>query len=695
MKLMKFRVQKFRSIMDSTWIDCNDVTNIIGVNEAGKSNILLALWKLHPTIGGEINLLEDLPRSLFSDLKDSCGEIFFIETYFYLDNDSDLLKELLSLTNATPEELNTIYIARRYDGKYHYDFPNEKKISALNSSDLKDIIEKHLSIIKQIEPSSSTERKYKENVVDLILPILSKLNLLNEISLEVLQSFLDNCTPTVNPTSKSTIKPIFEEIITEINNCISKLNKPPLKSDDVWKALYSALPHFVYYSNYGNLDSEIYLPHIIENLKRTDISGVAAAKTRTLQVLFDFINLNPVEILELGDDRPRDQNGQVLADPTEEQLSDVAKKKEERTVLLNSASSKLTREFKNWWKQGNYIFDLRADGKFFKIWVSDDKRPDRVALESRSTGLQWFLSFYLIFLMGTKKHLKNSIILLDEAGLSLHPLAQKDLLSFFKNLSSNNQIIHTTHSPFLVDTDNIDNVKIAYVDNDGYTVASNNLRANTDPKHDTSVYAVHAALGLSVSDILLQGCNPIIVEGPSDQYYLNTIKTWLIASGQYLPKKELVFIPSGGVKGIPAIASIVSVNGELPFVIIDSDSSGRNFKAKLLSDLYKEIPGKIIEIADITKMENSEVEDIIPFTCLSKSINKIFRDVDDNDFEDIFDSAKPLLPQLESFATENSVSMQKGFKVDIAKASKSKLLKLPTTHEKAYQWVALFKKLDV
>lgn len=72
--------------------------------------------------------------------------------------------------------------------------------------------------------------------------------------------------------------------------------------------------------------------------------------------------------------------------------------------------------------------------------------------------------------------------MLDEAGLSLHPLAQKDLLNFFKSLSETNQIIHTTHSPFLVDTDNIDNVKIAYVDDNGYTVLSNNLRANTDPK---------------------------------------------------------------------------------------------------------------------------------------------------------------------------------------------------------------------
>ena len=67
--LQNLDVTNFRSIEDSTWIDCNNITNIIGVNEAGKSNALLALWKLHPARDGEINLLEDLPRNKYASLK--------------------------------------------------------------------------------------------------------------------------------------------------------------------------------------------------------------------------------------------------------------------------------------------------------------------------------------------------------------------------------------------------------------------------------------------------------------------------------------------------------------------------------------------------------------------------------------------------------------------------------------------------
>lgn len=406
-----------------------------------------------------------------------------------------------------------------------------------------------------------------------------------------------------------------------------------------------------------------------------------------MRVLFEFIRLNPKEILELGEDK------QNLA---KEDIEILAKKREERTVLLNSASSKLTSEFKNWWKQGNYIFDLRADGKFFKIWVSDEKRPEKVALESRSTGLQWFLSFYLIFLVETQNKLKNSIILLDEAGLSLHPLAQKDLLNFFKSLSEANQIIHTTHSPFLVDTDNIDNVKIAYVDDNGYTVLSNNLRANTDPKKDNSIYAVHAALGLNVSDVLLNGCNPVIVEGASDQYYFNAIKTLLISSGKFTPSKDIIFMPAGGVKGVAAIASIISSNTNLPFVLLDSDASGTSFKNKLIKDLYKDEPGKIILLGDLTKKENIEVEDIIPLNCLSKAIDKYFREVDEFDFEDIYDPAIPLITQIEQNAEKYNIELPIGYKVELAKAAKSKILKLKENDdvEKQNIWLDIFNQIN-
>ena len=46
MKLLRYRVTDFRSVEDSGWIDCDDVTTLVGINESGKSNLLWLFW--HP-----------------------------------------------------------------------------------------------------------------------------------------------------------------------------------------------------------------------------------------------------------------------------------------------------------------------------------------------------------------------------------------------------------------------------------------------------------------------------------------------------------------------------------------------------------------------------------------------------------------------------------------------------------------------
>src|SRR5690606_37644820 len=96
----------------------------------------------------------------------------------------------------------------------------------------------------------------------------------------------------------------------------------------------------------------------------------------------------------------------------------------------------------------------------------------------------------------------NCILLLDEPGLSLHPVAQFDLINFFNSLADQNQIVYTTHSPFLVNPDNLANVKAVYVDKDGSSSISSDLRKNSKIG-EKSIYPVHAAIGLTISETLL------------------------------------------------------------------------------------------------------------------------------------------------------------------------------------------------
>lgn len=374
MRLKRYKVTNFRSVQDSGWIDCDDVTTLVGINESGKSNLLLALWKLNPAREGKIDILHDMPVSKLSTLRNISDEVKFISAEFVLGLDS--AEKICEKTGSICSSKTKVLVSRYYDGHYSFDFPD--------------------GIPEPVEDVKNAEN-YDES-----------------------------------------------EYIKTFEN-----------------AIHAELPTFVYYSNYGNLSTKIYLPNVIKWLNGQTVAGIDVNEdqVRTLRVLFDFVKLNPQEILDLGKD-PRviamERTSSRPAVPTIAEITKAENDKEERSILLQSASGELTKSFKEWWKQGEYKFRFEADGDYFRIWVSDSIRTDEVGLELRSTGLQWFISFYLIFLVESKSSHKNSILLLDEAGLTLHPLAQKDLANFFNSLSENNQIINTTHSPFIVDTANID-----------------------------------------------------------------------------------------------------------------------------------------------------------------------------------------------------------------------------------------------
>src|SRR5690606_4585366 len=130
-------------------------------------------------------------------------------------------------------------------------------------------------------------------------------------------------------------------------------------------------------------------------------------------------------------------------------------------------------------------------------------------------------------------------------------------------LAKDNQLIYTTHSPFLVDADSLERARKVYVDENGTTKASSNLREPSGAKEQKgAAFAVHSALNLNVSESILLGCAPVVVEGPSDQFILSGIKTLLIGENLISPPRELVFPSAGGAKSIKAVSSILTGRDE-------------------------------------------------------------------------------------------------------------------------------------
>lgn len=703
-KLDRFKVYNFRSIEESDWIEVADNSCLVGTNEAGKTNLLIALWKLNPANGEPIVPLDDFPRHLYSNFKaDNHSEDVFIAADFILKEkfQEEIAKEL----KCDIEQIKRVLVERRYDGKYHVRFPYSK-VENYPVETLNEVFETFESYLYDSEPflkeSSELQDKIRGFFKDKREGFPKEL-----CSKNVTISLSDDIKTFIQETfgKKKNLPELFESrLLKKLQKMIDAFDGKPIQStSEVNQKVLKEIPKFVYYSDYGNLDSEIYLPRVIEDFGRDDLSESARAKARTLDVLFKYVKLSPTEIYELGNEsktivQKLNQHNQVVSTEekqlTEEEIREWADKKRERGILLRSAATQLTQRFKKWWLQGDYIFDFQADGRHFRINVSDSLRPEPIELEGRSRGLQWFFSFFLVFLVETKEGHSNTILLLDEPGLSLHPIAQYDLAKFFRRLSEDNQLIYTSHSPFLVDMDNLGNVKAVYVDSKtGRTKVSSNLRYN-EVDAEKSIFPVHAALGLTVSDTLLLGCLPILVEGPSDQIYLSLIKRYLIGKGELRNTKEIVFIPTGGVRGMGPVTKLVSSREDsLPYVLLDSDSVGKDYQKQLTKGRYRDEKDKVLGVADFLGEKEYEIEDLIPASSLISIIDRQYRS--DQYFEDFYKVGEPMVDQIEAWAKKNSIDLGDGWKVEIARNVQNRFDKVMESvpEDMVMNWKKLFEKL--
>ena len=639
-QLVKFQVKNFRSIIDSGWVNTFDNTCLIGTNESGKTNLLVGLWNLNPASDERIIPLIDYPRKKYVDFAKTKGEEIFVSGHFLL---------------------------------------NEKSISFVKS------------LFKREQVLHG-----RHAVIDPALPPVPK----------VYEEFV----PANDVTEIIVHRHFNSECTFEFPKMSEPMKKLVTMTREIERQIMRIIPKFVYYSDYGNLDSEIYLPHVIANFTRNDLGERERAKTRSLKVLFDFVQLSPEDILRLGKEKnethttikidkenPEMEFGRTYQEvkATDAEIAKEREHKKEREILLQSASTKVAKKFKEWWKQGNYRFRFQADGNHFRIWVSDHQRPEEVELEGRSKGLQWFFSFFLVFLVESRNKHSNCILLLDEPGLSLHPLAQYDLIKFFNSLSAENQLIYTTHSPFLVSLDNLANVKAVYVDKEGDSNVSGDLKKNSIVS-ETSTYPIRAAIGLSITDTLLMGAQPVLVQAQSDQIYMMIMKNHLCGLGLYKSAKEMIFIPAGGLKGMTAVIAILAEReNEVPYIMVDSNAEGRVKVAALRTTVCKYFPHKVLDVElHLGKRGEFTMEDFLPYEELARMFSKRYRGKSD-DFDYIVVKERPIVQQMEEFAKANGHKLEADWKIQLAVDLKNQFQHISKriTEDQIKIWTTLFTKL--
>ena len=565
MKLTKVRITNFQSVEDSTEFDIGDVTCLVGKNEAGKTALLKALYRLNPILGADGNFdpTDDYPRRAVSDYEEDVEAgrrepARVVTATFALEpDDITAVEEVFGpecLKDATP----IVTLTKGYT--------NRRSFQELN-------IDRNATLRYLVEaadlPQTLTEQTRPLNSVEEIVQVLTEAE-----QTEAVQNLL----PTLQSISEHDVSYVV------YNSILSR-----------------RIPKFLYFDEYYQMKGQ----DNVEALQRRLAENTLEDSDHPLLGLLELARL------DLGQ----------LADPrrTETLLSrlEAAENRLTQTVLTYWSQNLHLR----------MTFDIREAQpedpqgmtSGMNIWgrVRDTKHMVSTGLGTRSRGFVWFFSFLAWYSQLRQKD-ENLLLLLDEPGLSLHAKAQADLLRYFEEeLKPHHQLVYTTHSPFMVDPTRFDRVRIVQdlsiesnsddlpENQRGTKVITEILDATPD-----SLFPLQGALGYEIYQTLFIGPNSLVVEGVSDLLYIQTISALLQERGEVGLSTDWTITPVGGSDKIPTFVALIGAQTHLNIAVLidyqkkDQQVIANLYKRKLLSKKH------VVTYADFVPSGEADIEDM-------------------------------------------------------------------------------------
>lgn len=549
MKLTKVQLHKYKSIDDSTAFDVQtDVTCLVGKNESGKTAALEAMYKSRPISNNvKFDMVMDYPTHLTRERKES-GRSQIVSDFAYELDEEDLAaveKELGPNTVIS----KTMTCSTRYDQSVVFGLKIDTlavKNNLLKELDLSDTVKSALQGVKTPQELVS-----------------------------VLEEKVEGDVPSV------------QNVIHRVRNWrdLDATNR-------AFDILNERRPKFVYYEDYDIMPGLISIPYLIKQKEDGNL-------TRGQKALIALIRMAGIDLEELEKAETANYENIIRE--------------------LENASNVLSDEVFEYWSQNQELSvvlkllpgvnrpeRLNEQGPLLQIRISNQRHKVTVPLSERSRGFIWFFSFLAYFSDIEDNAQQPLILLLDEPGLSLHATAQQDLLRFIRErLAPTHQVIYTTHSPFMVDAHKFNQVRtVIDADNTGTVVSSDVLKADKE-----SVFPLHAAMGVQLTQTLFIGPYVLFVEGPSDLIYLNYLSDAVSRSGGQGLDTKWTITPGGGLAKIPFMLNLYGANDITIAVLTDSSKQDKSVLNALRQD-GRIFNSSLVSVGDILDKAEADIEDI-------------------------------------------------------------------------------------
>ncbi|MGY0231397.1 AAA family ATPase [Longispora urticae] len=301
--------------------------------------------------------------------------------------------------------------------------------------------------------------------------------------------------------------------------------------------------------------------------------------------------------------------------------------------IVDTINSELARalNFPHWWSQDSKFELFVSLYEYDLVFMIRDRTGRTYGFDERSDGLKYFLSYFVQYLAHEPRaDGASEILLMDEPDRYLSSSGQQDLLRIFEDFArpqdakrSPVQVVYVTHSPFLIDKNEADRIRVLEKGeyDEGTRVVTNTAANHYEP--------LRSAFGSFVAETTFIGNCNLMVEGPSDQVLLAGASRWLAARGvvarDRLDLNKITIVPAGGTRHIPYLVYLArgrDVEKPPVIVLIDNDRAGDEARAALkaggaygaalikdhlviqlgrndLADLATDNPGGIVGIEDI------------------------------------------------------------------------------------------------
>ncbi len=566
MRLKAFRVQMYRPILDSEWVDVDDITVIVGKNESGKTALLKALHKFKPFKAEPFRMDREWPRG---HRKEQSENMVVVETRFVF---SEAEAQQIAAILPGEGESTGIEISKTYKGDLKYRLlPNELPTQATTDyivAQMRDKLRPNDSASPEVKKAISQVRDQGVKLIASTGPTVFPGKIAEY------KKLLDPSIQSGNEQDKKDVEQVKKTL-----DELAKLANVAAARKQIEETVAAWIPTFIYMDDHKPFQGVAHL----DQLKHRKDQNQLTEEDKTFLMILEMAGLNfEDEVQRAG-------------------IQD----KEQRMLDMNDASLTLTTLIADHWSQRKYEVRFEADGNHVVAFVSDEIQPALVSLNDRSKGFQWFFSFDMTFLYETKGTFKNAIILLDEPGLHLHAAAQRDLLERLKAYAKDNQLVYTTHMPFMIDMQRLDNIRVCTENKE----AGSKTSADFYAADEHARFPLQAALGLSMSQSLFVGHHNLVVEGITDFWLLSTMAAIMRSEGKPSLDERIVITPAGGATKAAYVGTMLQGQELNVLVLLDSDPEGQRvaeglIKQWIMKDRHVLLLGPVLGRTEVTTLED-------------------------------------------------------------------------------------------